>query len=408
MVQIGEIYLGGKEGDPHNGNVFNCGVSYSLSEKSPVDGIYEFESGKWETEIQKNNQNIIARCRDILTEEQIITQGFEYCQKYLDILSVTHKSQLMTQRPGQKYILLFSKEGRTFLRIISNADFGFSLEANLTVGDKNGNLIEPPPVPTLHWIPAFRYYRISQSETDPYQAYQELYLAFEELLQEIAPRRKREGESDWLLRALSTVEQQIPLNTLLPNSQNPMAEIKEHHYKNFRCKLFHAKDGDYILPNDCPNPKDLYKAYEELIMIWRQIAFTFKNVPRKGGGLTYFGFMSMMDYLANCGVQMQFTDDLTPGNTSDTKISPLEHPVYSSTKNEYIRDYSPGIALFKGTLENPEQTGLTVIHRFGLVDKGELVSIASYQDGIYIKGIDVLEGYETARLINTASPKTIF
>jgi len=408
MVQIGEIYIGGKEGHPRNKNVYNSGVAFSLSEKSPVDGIYAFESGKWETEIQKNNQYIIARCRDILTEEQIITQGFEYSQKYLDILSVILTAQLGTHNPGQHFILLFSKEGKITLRLVSNSDLRFNMEGDLQVGDKNKKNKELPPVAKLNWIPAFRYYRISQSETDPYQAYQALYLAFEELLQEIEPHLRGEKEIDWLSRALSTVKKQIPLNILVQNSQDPLAEIKEHHYKNFRCKLFHAKDGNYILPYDRPNPNDLYKAYEELLLIWRQIAITFKNVPIKGGGLTYFGFMRMMDYFENPEVQMQFTDDPSPGNSSDTKISPLEHPVFSSTKFEYIRDYIPGIVLFKGALENPEQTGLSLIHRFGLVDKGNLASIHSYQDGIRIQGIDILEGYETARLINKASPKTIF
>jgi hypothetical protein len=406
MVQIGEIYIGGKERHPHNGNVYNSGVAFSLSKKSPVDGIYEFESGKWEIEIQKNNQNIVARCRDILPEEQILRTGFDFCQKYLDLLSVAQKITLSIDNPGQEYILVFNHDGRMIGRIVTNGDWGMSVEVTATVKDKDGNVVEQPPVPQPNWIPAFRYYRISQSGSDLYDAYRNLYLAFESLIQGITPINSREREIDWLHRALNEIGKKVPLQNLVPNGEDPVQYLTELY--GIRCKTFHAKNRDYILPHEWPEAENLSEAYEGLLQIWREAAVAFVNVPGGGGVVTYQGFMFMMDNVANQGIMMQITEDPSPENITDTQISPLGHPFYSTTESSYIRDYRPGIVLFKGDFENPDDIKLGSIHRIGLKSGETLYSVAFYEDGIKPLGIDKLESHETFRLVNKSSPKIIF
>ena len=408
MVQIGEIYIGGKEMHPRTGNIYNSGVAFSLSKKSPVNGIYEFESGKWEVEIQKNNQNIVARCRDILPEDQILRTGFDFCQKYLDLLSVAQKITLGIDNPGQEYILVFNHDDRMIGRIVTNGDLGISVESTVTVTDKDGNVVEQPPVPQPDWNPAFRYYRISQSGSDLYDAYRNLYLAFESLMQDITPINPGERETDWLLRALNNIGQKIPLQALVPDGKDPIPYIAGVYYEHFRCKTFHAKNRNYILPHEWADAEKLSEAYEGLLRIWREAAVAFVNVPGGGSVVTFQGFMFLMDNVANQGIRMQITDDPSPENIADTQISPLGHSVYSTTENSYVRDYRPGIVLFKGEFECPDDIKFGSIHRIGLKSGETLHSVAFYEDGIKPLGIDKLESHETFRLVNKSSPKIIF
>jgi len=408
MVKIGEIYLGGKEGDPKTGIVYNSGIAFKMNKKSPMDGIVELESGKWEVELRKNNQNIIARSRDIFTDDQIVVKGFDSCQKYLDLLAVSQKAILVIQNPGQEYILLFNRDGRMISRILTNGDLGMNLEASIRVFDKDGKEKKSPQELLPDWVPSFRYYRLSQSRTDLYDAYRNLYLAFESLLQEITPINNGERETDWLIRGLNEIKQKINLQHFVPVGKDPIPYITGIYYEHFRCKMFHAKNRNFIIPHEWADAEKLSDAYSGLLRLWRQIAITYKNVQRGGGGITHQGFMVMMDGMAQKGFRMQFTEDPSPANVEDTSVSPQGHRVYSTTENGFLGDYRPGIVLFKGVLENPEEIGIELIHRFGLLFEDTLFSVEIYEDGINPIGIDTLESHETFRLINKSSPKTIF
>lgn len=408
MVRIGDMHIGGKEGIPGEEDRYPSGVAFHLSKKSPVDETYEFASGIWTVEIKKNNQHIVARSREAFPENEILREGFDSCQKFLDLVSVNKKITLGIDHPDREYILVFNKNDRITGRIVTNADLGISVEATCTIKDKEGNVVEQPPDPQRSWIPAFRYYRISQSETDLYDAYRNLYLAFESLLQYIIPIQTGERETAWLLRALNEVGKNVSLRETVPEGKDPIPYISGVYYEHYRCKTFHAKNRDYILPHEWADAEKLSEAYEGLLRIWRAISVAYNLIPGGGGVVTYQGFMGMMDAMANQGFLMHFTDDPSPEDKDDTRVSPRGHPVYSTKENIYVRDFHPGIVLCKSTLENPEQTGLVLIHRFCLTFGDVLFSEAYYEDGIYPAGIDILEGHETFRLINKSSPKTIF
>lgn len=407
MVYIGEIYISGKEGHPKTGTIYPSGVSFLLSKKSPINDVFEFESGKWEVEIQKNNQQIVARCKDILPEEQLLRIGFDFSQKYLDLLSVSKKITLGIDHPDQKYILVFNKENRAIGRMVSNGDLGVSTEVTITITDKEGKIVEPPPIPQPEWNPSFRYYRISQSGSDLYDAYRNLYLAFESLMQNITPINPGERETDWVNRALQVIGQKIPLNTLVPEGKDPIPYIAGVYYEHFRCKTFHAKNRNYILPHEWADAEKLTEAYEGLLRIWRETAATFNNVPNGGGVVTYQGFVVLMDSVASQGISMQITDDPSPANVEDTQVNPQGYAVCSTNDCSYVRDFKPGVVLFKGEF-NPDEINFEKIHRVGRKSGATLMTIEFYDEGIKPVGIDKLENYETFRLINKSSPKVIF
>jgi len=408
MVQIGEIYVGGKEGHPQTGIIYNSGVAFSLNVKSPINHHFEYESGNWEVEISKNNQNIIARCKDFLAEDDILAKGFDYCQKFLDMLSILQNTTLLIQKPNLDFFLLFNNNGQTIGRITSNGNLKIEVEATIQILDKEGKEKPTPPESIPDWLPTLRYFRFSQSESDLYDAYRYLYLSFESLLQDIIPITPGEREVDWMNRALTEIGKQVRLVNFVPNGVDPIQYIIGVYYEHFRCKIFHAKNRNYILPHESIDTKKLTDAFIGLSVLWREIAKTFKNIPMKGGVITYQGFMFFMDPVGTQGFEHQFTEDPSPVDLSLTQINPLGHPVYVSTNNTYIRDYKPGIVLFKGEIENIEQLGLGLIHRIGLKSGKTLYTVSFFEEGIIPIGIDKLERYETMRLLNKSSPKIFF
>ncbi|HBQ25242.1 MAG TPA: hypothetical protein DD791_02510 [Syntrophomonas sp.] len=185
MAFLGSAYLGGTEGSPDSGTVFNSGVGFFLSSKSKEIALFFFEDNRWEVEVCQGQKSIIARCQEPLIMEQILSTGLELCQRALDLMSVSGQDNLQIEKPGEPHVLVFKSGDKIILREVSISDFSVSLKATATVLDSDGNVIPPPLERQPDWISAFRYYRLSQVNTDLFESYRNLYLSFESLLHEI-------------------------------------------------------------------------------------------------------------------------------------------------------------------------------------------------------------------------------
>ena len=78
------------------------------------------------------------------------------------------------------------------------------------------------------WHESSRYYRVSESSTDLYDSFRNLYLAIEALLSDVVPPTTKpngnlEGDSEWLERALRLVGQTVDLSLCAP--QSPKAPV---------------------------------------------------------------------------------------------------------------------------------------------------------------------------------------
>lgn len=409
MVNIGEIYLGRKDGPPFTNKAYPSGVAFYLTKSSPFSEILQTDDGKWELEVKENHQVIVARSMEVVPIEQILSDGYSHCQKFLDLLTIFHHNAIMIKNPGTDFVALFDQAGRCILRESSNADLGVATSATLTIYDKNGKIKENPPEPKPQWIPAFRYYRLSQSSSDLYEAYRNLFLSFESLLYGICPVNSGEKENQWLIRALTEVMKKVPLQSHVPpNTTDPVRCIVGTQYEHIRCKMFHSKDRGYILPYEDLDPKSVSEAYQNLIRLWREIVGKCYNISIGGGGVTYQGFKVWMDAFAAPGFSMYITDDSTPFLPEDTSISPQNHQVYPACEVKYSGDYRSGMVLIKGTFKSETFSKLDVIHRIGTMVNQKLMFVSHIQDGIRPSGVDIFESDVTLRLINKSSPKTIF
>lgn len=429
MARLGTIHLGGLNNIGIN-RIFNSGIGFFLVSKSKSSEIFSFECDInennenneaspshnviWEVEVKKEHKSIVARCSPSLKPDQILKFGFEVCQKALDLISVTHKENMILKEPGTSHVLLFKEENKYILKEVSMANLAMSIKASVIVKDKDGNIVPQSIKPEYEWLPAFRYYRLSQSTSDLYESYRNLYLSFESVLSQKFPLKKKEREIDWLRRALNEIKDEIKLSECISNENNapeknnvdPVEHVIENHYKLSRLGLFHSKK-DVILPHALPNPEKLLTEYRRLMRIWYAIVSKYFNVHMDGGGVTDPGFKSLMDDAFKYGFEFQVTDDPTPFKPSDSVISPLNHSVISFNHIEFKKDHALGQILLIGRSEGNDLEKIELIHRIGIF-KNALILVEFIDDGLFLEGVNKVEIHQIIRLINENNPKVDF
>lgn len=110
--------------------------------------------------------------------------------------------------------------------------------------------IEVPAEQQFTWMPAFRFYRLSQSTLDLFDAFRNLYLSLEALLDHFWPKTSGEQEKQWLDRALVQAGTRVNFSQLaMPDAGDPIREIAGRIY-NVRIHLFHAKTGRTLIPDE--------------------------------------------------------------------------------------------------------------------------------------------------------------
>lgn len=86
----------------------------------------------------------------------------------------------------------------------------------------------------------------SQASQGVFDAYRNMFLALEPLLDHIAPKPRSEGETDWLQRALTDATQRhaVDLTPFVKTpGKHPVEAFIGAHNAAVRCAVFHAKSG---------------------------------------------------------------------------------------------------------------------------------------------------------------------
>lgn len=408
MAKIGNIYLGGKETEIPNSGYFLSGLALPLKDEPKIDYIWESQDSRWQVELKRNHIYGIARSRDPQEYDNIVTSGLEQIQRCLDITTIKKLDILALDHPEINHIALFQGNGQTVLRHFSTHTLGIETKFSVEVRDKDGNIKPSPPIPEPSWTWAFRYYRLSQASQDIFEAYRNLFLSLEALLNNVRPKLPREREGKWLKDALSVIATKVPITNYIQTTTDPIDYFMENQYKNVRCCLFHAKYPDALLPHEELNPTDVLIAYEGLLRLWQAIAETYFQVPRGGGVVTYQGFKLWMDKIFSRPLSLRFTEDNSPVRKEDTKVSPLGLPFFRFEQSTYLGETKPGVVSWQGELMLQDIHKRLSIHRVCTSLDEKLITVDFIKDGISPSGIDVFQTYQSTRLLNRGQPKTTF
>ena len=220
---------------------FDSGVALLLAKPptEPVFGTY----GACHLMAAPDSPHVVCRFNGAGTEAEALARGAVLAQESLDMLSALGGGDLVTRDTHDEYIAWWCASGLYRAALVSTATFSLSVgPAEITVKEANGNVVPPVRVsPTNHL--AFRFYRLAQASDDLYDAYRNMYLAFESLLSSKYPKGK-ESEIAWLRSSLSAAATDLELSSLVPNATtDPIDHFLQAIYKGALLPLFHAKDG---------------------------------------------------------------------------------------------------------------------------------------------------------------------
>lgn len=402
------MFIAGK--DSRDG-IYKCGIAYKLKHKSPVSYTHSLDNGVWEVEISSGSRRIIARTKNDLSYDLIQNEGFNIIQKALDILSIKNIFITALHDPASSNLGVYNENECYILFAYSLLDIPIGMECKITQLDSDGNEIKQEDPPEPIWNESFRFYRLSQSSSDQFEAYRNLFLAFESLLNSINPKKKREGEGQWLKRVLTDISKRVSLSNFSPEgSDDPVKYIIQSQYKNIRCKIQHAKFPNAQLPHSDLNPADVQHAYSELVRIWKQIAGSYFHVPTGGGVVTDTGFSLMIQKVFSDGVAILYSSDQSPPKNEDIAANPQSAPVYAFSEVKFVGDNKPGVVrvLCREDISDSDINYEKPIFRICTSLKNSLFSVAYFEEGIKVSGVDKWECIHDNRLINSTQPKSAF
>jgi hypothetical protein len=176
------------------------GAGFTFGGIARTDAQVALTSG-WTAEVLAGTQTIVARGRRASGYEAVRDAGLDAAQEALDLLCIRGTLSLSIVRVETSHFAWWTESSRTIMRIVGVADLNVGVTVTASVVDAHGNPKHATPLPVV-WHPSFRYFRVSQTSTDLFDAYRNLYLALESILTTIVPVRHSERESSWLRRAL--------------------------------------------------------------------------------------------------------------------------------------------------------------------------------------------------------------
>lgn len=135
-------------------------------------------SEDWEIEVNNHQNQIVARSKKCYDYEEIITHGYDCCQIFLDLKSVLHHESYLIKNAEFEYIIVYNENGSFCVRDVSKSDFIMGSSVSIQILDKDGSAKELPKEEEPKWIQAFRYYRLSQTDLDIYNAYRNSFFEF--------------------------------------------------------------------------------------------------------------------------------------------------------------------------------------------------------------------------------------
>ena len=332
-------------------------------------------------------------------------------QEALDVWSARGMADLDTNDPFGDHIAFWDESSgsvvRTAVREIINATVG---TPHAEVRDGAGNLVAQPPPPES-WHQSMRFYRQSQRVPDIFDALRSLWLALENLLDDLEPfQQGTDRESDWLRRALNSATQHVQLTNYMPSPSNvgtrsaPQTAAYKYFYDDLRTHLFHAKASRQpTLPHDTAAARDLAERHERLTRLYLDLLSAMTGVRRAGGGVMIGGF-EMIAAALDDSPRVLVSDDPEPfdpdeGEAKNGHVSAANAARVGELEAAFLR-------VFVGHIAGESLSPLIAIRRIMFEAGGKVVSVSVLDGDLVLRDVDRFSSQVEFGLRNTRMPKT--
>lgn len=404
MTTIDSISLGGNSatGDP-----YQSAIALHLTKLSPISSREQIDG--WSLELRRGSGFVVARNLNALDRDEVLGEGYERVERFLDITSFELAATLEIGAPGRNHIILYKREGKRVMERLMTADMPISVNVKITTLGTDGKpLPEADPLPPK-WIPALRSYRLSQASHSPYEAYRNLWLGLETLLSAAVPLRHKEKEGAWLRRAFAEVITDMDLSHEFPENVDPVDYLMTEHYEEMRCNLFHAKVAVAQPTSSLPSVAAAVEAYAQLVRVWRAVATHVGMLRFTGSGImTYVGYAMHMNTVFS-RLTFHATEDPTVPTAADTKISPAGQKIVDFDSSSHVGMDAPGLVKNIGVIDLTSSGQLPIFFRIATsIEGGALYNVDYLTGGLDVNGVDRFEYHQNWRLHNTGSPRQHF
>lgn len=279
------------------------GAIFALGRHSPADASLDVGDG-WTVEVRSGSGDIVARGGTASDYAEALASALSYAQRGLDLLSFKGTGDLTIIRADDQHEAWWlTPQGVVFRYVLIRTTFNVDVPpVTVTVTDSAGNVKPDPPPPPTAWHPSFQYYRLAQATDDLFDAYRNIYLAFESILDTIEPMRMKpsgkpgEGERAWLLRVLGIVNSRINLADYAPSGTGaPADRIVDQLYQTVRTAIFHARGSKRtLMPGEATIRQQVDAARKRLVRLYLALSNEYLHLQPHSGAITSMGFHQLV------------------------------------------------------------------------------------------------------------------
>lgn len=305
----------------------NSGGAFRLDRTSPISTIVAV--GDWRAEVSVDSSFIVVRgAGGARSYRAVLHSSSQVAQKALDILAATGSGNLQTISTQDTHVVWWTFGDGLTVRYHSTSTMQFSVgPITLVVKDKDGNVLPPTPVEPPPWHPSMRFWRQAQLATDVFDSMRSLWLAVENILDEIAPKGNAEKEGDWVVRAFEAIDGAVQLGNYLPPANSSPRGAYSYFYDQVRSSLFHAKASrNPVLPHD-PEAR-LRERHERLSLLYLAILERHTGVRFMRSSFSDAAYAAVFDRFRP-GLRVLVTADLDRSLAAD-QINPSGAPAASA------------------------------------------------------------------------------
>lgn len=395
-MTVGE-YAGIPLQDP--GDTWRHGAVFLLRKRARTSGSVSL--GGWVTNVVAGQRAVIT-CGPSSAADFDVTfiEALNAANQGLDYLSVTRQADCAIRDAPDDCLAWWPDTalGGVVMRCQVVQSFGMLFSATGVVKGANGNILPAPPPPTPMADDAFRFVRMARTSDDLFDAYRNLFLAFESLLSDIRPRRRVpaaeprrwwspwlrlpqrhantpqvpvntrwETEHNWFMDALDQADTLVPLANLTPAGiTNHKKWISQQMYSAERSALMHAKrDQNYLLPHDTTDRAELIESLGRLWHYVKDLIEKHLHVEGRSGSLSPYA----VEHMAR-NTLPQFplvvSDDDGPVNPEgENVINPSASVAQLRSSAPRVDPGDPELWKMLAHSDIADLSGLTAIRRFG-------------------------------------------
>ncbi|MDW3214098.1 MAG: hypothetical protein R8G01_08895 [Ilumatobacteraceae bacterium] len=339
-------------------------------------------------------------------------------QRVLDVLSVVSPShlQLRALRGEQEHLVWWeSKELGHVLRCTVHGYLDHEMVtaplqrmAEQVRAAIPPELIAPAPKPP-DWHPSFRYFRAAQCSDDLANAFRNMYLALESVLDAVVPKAGSGlDERHWLKAALeATVPScQVAERFATRSASGSAVDFVISIYQDKRLPTFHSKAGaGSRLPfvEDDERHGELEQAFTDLSDLYLDLARIHLGADRRVGTILARGGWDLLTsnlFLGATDLYVTTDDAPIEDRVDDTELNPRNAAVHLMRTRNATRLEGPFDRVFIGKSRPGDAGHPTPVHGWTVSVRGEPFSGGTFEAPLHLDGVDQLQlvvGYSYQR-----------